>query len=110
MAAGILGVLLPIIPGTPFILMGMVLLVKESRRINLWIHRHRYWGPRIRAYRKNPGITLKEKLIMISLMWTSVAGSFIFSSVNGVSITFLVVGIIGTVFMGFIVRTARVTA
>ena len=76
---GILGVLLPVIPGTPFLLTGLVILVKSSARVNRWIHNHSYWGPRVREYRRNPGMTLREKLVMLGLMSVSVASSYIFS-------------------------------
>ncbi len=76
---GILGVLLPVIPGTVFLLTGLVILVKTSERVNRWVHNHSYWGPRVREYRRNPGMTRKEKLIMVSLMTVSVATSFLVS-------------------------------
>ena len=104
---GILGVLLPVIPGTPFLLTGLVILVKTSERVSRWVHNHSYWGPRVREYRRNPGLTRKEKRVMLGLMAVSVASSYLFSGPGPLSFGFTAGASLFAVILLFFLPTAR---
>jgi uncharacterized protein len=104
---GILGVLLPVIPGTPFLLTGLVILVKTSDRVNRWVHNHSYWGPRVREYRRNPGMTRKEKLVMLGLMAVSVTSSYLVSGPGPLSFGVTAGASLFAVILLFFIPTAR---
>ena len=58
LALGILGIFLPLLPTTPFLLLTAALYFKSSPRLYNWLLNHKHLGPYIRNFREN-----------ISLMW-----------------------------------------
>ncbi|WP_437881316.1 YbaN family protein [Pseudomonas sp. LRF_L74] len=74
-ALGILGIFLPVLPTTPFLLLAATCFARSSERFYLWLVNHRRLGPWIRDYLEGNGIPLKGKLYAIGLMWLSIAVS-----------------------------------
>jgi uncharacterized membrane protein YbaN (DUF454 family) len=64
---GIVGIVTPILPTTPFILLSGYCFARGSERLHDWIISHRYFGPMIIAFRDERRIPLKVK-IFASLM------------------------------------------
>ena len=62
LALGILGIFLPLLPTTPFLLLTAALYFKGSFRLYNWLLNHRYFGPYIRNYRENKAIPLRAKI------------------------------------------------
>ena len=50
LALGILGIFLPLLPTTPFLLLTAALYFKGSFRLYNWLLNHRYFGPYIMLY------------------------------------------------------------
>ena len=63
LALGILGIFLPLLPTTPFLLLTAALYFKGSFRLYNWLLNHRYFGPYIRNYRENKAIPLRAKIV-----------------------------------------------
>lgn len=74
-ALGVIGIFLPVLPTTPFLLLAAACFVRSSRRFYLWLVNHRHLGPWIRDYLEGNGIPLKGKVYAIGLMWISIAFS-----------------------------------
>ena len=53
LALGILGIFLPLLPTTPFLLLTAALYFKGSPRLYNWLLNHRHFGPYIRNFREN---------------------------------------------------------
>lgn len=51
LALGSAGVILPILPTTPFILISSICFASSSKKMSLWIENNRYFGPLIENYR-----------------------------------------------------------
>lgn len=66
---GILGIFLPLLPTTPFLLLTAALYCKSSPRLYQWLLNHKYFGTYIRNYRENKAIPLQAKIVSLSLMW-----------------------------------------
>ena len=69
LALGILGIFLPLLPTTPFLLLTAALYFKGSPRLYNWLLNHRHFGPYIRNFRENKAIPLRAKIISLVLMW-----------------------------------------
>ncbi len=106
MGLGILGIFLPGLPTTPFLLLAAGLLAKSSPRLNRWLIENRYLGTYIENYQKQKGMTRKQKTGSLILMWAMVSATCLFVFETWTARIILIgVGITGTVVMGFIIRT-----
>ena len=66
---GIIGIFLPVLPTTPFLLLSAALYVRSLQRAYHWLISHKYLGPYIRCFREDKSIPLHAKVVSISLMW-----------------------------------------
>ena len=71
-ALGVIGIFLPVLPTTPFLLLAAACFMRSSKRFYLWLVNHRQLGPWIIDYLEGQGIPLKGKVYAISLMWLSI--------------------------------------
>ena len=60
LALGILGIFLPLLPTTPFLLLTAALYFKSSPRLYNWLLNHKHLGPYIRNFRENKAIHLAD--------------------------------------------------
>ncbi len=69
---GLIGIPVPMLPTTPFLLLAAFLFAKSSNRLYNWLIHNRYLGNYIRNYREHHGIPLKVKLSSIALLWITI--------------------------------------
>ncbi len=62
LALGVIGIVVPVLPTTPFLLVASALYVKGSPRLHAWLYRHPVFGPRLARMSSGLGLTAKEKL------------------------------------------------
>jgi uncharacterized protein len=106
---GITGVFVPGLPTTPFLLLTAWLYLKGSEKLHNRLLKTKVVGNYIREYQKQKGMTLKQKISSIGVMWFMITLSVLFFIPDiTVKIIVLIVGIIGTAIMGFVVRTAKI--
>ncbi|MBD9414335.1 YbaN family protein [Pseudomonas sp. PDM16] len=74
-ALGVIGIFVPVLPTTPFLLLAAACFVRSSRRFYMWLVNHPRLGPWIRDYLEGNGIPLKGKIYAIGLMWLSIGFS-----------------------------------
>lgn len=105
---GILGIIIPGLPTTPFVLLTAGLYARSSKRLHNWMVNHRAIGSYILRYRRNKGLTKREKLYAIIMMWAMILISgLLFITSAAVHLILLAAGITGTVVMGWIVPSAK---
>ncbi len=105
---GITGVVVPGLPTTPFLLLTAWLYLKGSERLYNRLLKTKVVGNYIREYQKQKGMTFKQKISSIGVMWFMITISVVFFIPDvTVKVIVLIVGAIGTVVMGFVVRTAQ---
>jgi uncharacterized membrane protein YbaN (DUF454 family) len=68
----ILGMILPLLPTTPFLLLAAVCYARSSPRFYHWLLTNPWFGQYIRHYREGRGILLKQKIIAITLLWLTI--------------------------------------
>ena len=107
---GIIGIIVPGLPTTPFILLSAGLYIRSSDKLYQKLISNQLIGSYIKNYQTNKGITLKAKLTAIATMWFMITVSTLFFiSTFYVKVIVIVIGLIGTVVMGFIVPTTRIS-
>ena len=77
-ALGTLGIVLPLLPTTPFLLLAAVCYARSSPRLLHWLTHNRWFGAYIRNYREGHGIPLREKILTLSLLWITIGITVIF--------------------------------
>lgn len=75
---GILGIILPLLPTTPFLLLAAACYLRSSERLYNWLIYHRVFGKIIRDYLQNRTISLRVKISSLILMWLAIGYSAIF--------------------------------
>jgi uncharacterized membrane protein YbaN (DUF454 family) len=60
------GIVLPGLPATPFVLAASFCFVRSSRRMHRWVMTNRFLGPRIKRLQSGKGLTKKEKIIIVA--------------------------------------------
>jgi uncharacterized membrane protein YbaN (DUF454 family) len=78
LALGAVGVVVPFLPTTPFLLLSAACYLKGSARMHSWLLNNRLFGTYIRNYREGKGMSPKAKAITLSLLWITVIPSLIF--------------------------------
>lgn len=69
---GVLGIFLPLLPTTPFVLLAGACFARSSSRFYAWITSHPRFGPMIADYLAGKGLPLHAKRMAIGLMWVSI--------------------------------------
>lgn len=75
---GIIGIFVPLLPTTPFLLLSAALFAKSSDKLYDWLMNHRIFGEYIRNFREEKAISLKIKIFAISTIWLSISYSMFF--------------------------------
>ena len=67
---GMIGVFVPLLPTTPFLLLAAACFVRSSERLYTWLIHHKWFGDYIRHYREHRAITLRAKVVTLLLLWS----------------------------------------
>ena len=76
---GIVGIFLPILPTTPFLLLAAACYARSSQRFHNWLLNNKWFGSYIKNYLERKGITLRAKIITLSLLWITIGVSVAFA-------------------------------
>jgi len=68
---GVLGVVLPLLPATPFLLLASACFVRGSERLNRRLLGNKYLGPYITNIKERRGLPLRAKVYTLLLLWPS---------------------------------------
>ena len=68
LAAGFIGVFLPVLPTVPFVLLAALCFSKGSPRCERWLLEHRHFGPMVRDWRVHRSVPLRVKQFAILSM------------------------------------------
>jgi len=75
---GAIGIFIPILPTTPFLLLSAACYYKGSERLHRWMLNNRWFGSYIKNYKEGEGISLRNKAFIIALLWSTIIYSIIF--------------------------------
>ena len=79
LGVAIIGIFIPILPTTPFLLISSALYAKSSKKFYDWLINNKIFGKYIKNYRDGKGIPLKLKIITTALLWITIGCSAIFA-------------------------------
>ena len=77
-AIGVIGIFLPILPTTIFLILASACFIKSSPQANEWLRNHKILGAYIKNYQDKSGLTIKTKIINITLLWIMISISALF--------------------------------
>ena len=72
---GVLGMFLPLLPTTVFLLMAAYCYSHSSERFHTWLINNRLFGSYIRNYKSGKGISMRQKVSTIAILWASIGFS-----------------------------------
>ena len=97
-ALGAVGVVLPVLPTTPFLLLSLACYVRSSERMSHWLLNNKYFGSYLRNYKEGKGVPMKTKLFAVTVLWITIAFSaFVLVPIFAVQIILFVVATAVTV-------------
>jgi len=92
-AIGAVGVILPLLPTTPFIIIAAVCFGKSSKRTKDWLSKNRYFGNYIENYENKRGMPIDVKRNSLIFLWISLIISAIIINKLIMVVVFFIVGI-----------------
>jgi uncharacterized protein len=97
---GVVGIILPLLPTTPFILLSAYFFGKSSNKLHNYLLTHKTFGPIIIDYSQKKALSIKIKLYAIFIMWLFLFPSIIFFvDIILVKVLLAIIGISVTVFL-----------
>lgn len=100
---GILGVFLPVLPTTPFLLFAAACYARSSAKFYDWLMNNKMLGSYIRDYRDMKGMRLSSKIMSISMLNVLILYSVIWGVENAyLRVTLLIIAISVTSYLVFL--------
>lgn len=94
---GTVGIFVPILPTTPFLLLAAWLFMKGNPRWREWLINHRYLGIYIKNYLDNRAIPLRAKTVTIATLWVTITISILLIDLQWVKLLLLFIATAVTV-------------
>lgn len=83
-ALGVAGIILPLLPTTPFLLLAGFFFARSSEKLNHWLLNHKHLGPYIHAFRSKTGLTRSQKIRIVCSMTITMGISLYFAPIVAV--------------------------
>ena len=75
LAIGVVGLLIPVFPTSPFVLVAAACFVRSSDRLHRWLLENRLFGEIVRRYQAGEGLPLATKVGALALLWAMLGTS-----------------------------------
>lgn len=89
---GILGLFLPLLPTTPFLLLASACFARGSDRLHGWLLNHRVFGVYLRNFEAGNGIPLRAKIVASVMMWSSLLVAIVRFEHLGLRVALVLIG------------------
>lgn len=95
----VLGLFLPLLPATPFLLLASACYLRGSDRLHGWLMNNKIFGPYLAAMQSGGGIPMRAKIMALVFLWASLAVSAWFIQIAWLRIGLLIPGVAVTVYL-----------
>ena len=97
---GFIGIFLPLLPTTPFVLLAAACFARGSEKFHNWLITHERFGPLVRDWQAHHSIPFRAKCLALSMMWTSMSiTAWLLRARPVSSLTLIAIGIAVTIWM-----------
>lgn len=96
---GVLGIFLPLLPATPFLLLASACYLRGSDRLYRWLMNNKVLGTYIKNIQQRRGIPLRAKLITVAILWLSLLFSIYRVDIFPVQLMLCFIGITSSAFI-----------
>ena len=79
---GIIGIFIPILPTTPFLLLAAACYMRSSERFYTWLISNRIFGAYVRNYIEGRGMPIRIKVLTILVLWLTIGLTVTFGVQN----------------------------
>lgn len=107
MGIGCIGIILPILPTTPFLLVSLFLFAKSSKRAEAWFMSTKIYQKHIDSFVKERAMTLKSKISLLAFASTMLMIAFFMMDNLYGRITIIVLMFIKYYYFIFRIKTIR---
>ncbi len=105
---GVVGIFLPLLPTTIFLILASACFVKGSPRANEWLRNHKILGTYLKSYQDKTGLTTKVKVFNIAFLWIMILiSAYFFTEEFYIRLLLLAIAIGVTIHL-LMVKTKRV--
>ena len=77
---GIVGYLLPIMPGTTFVILALYCFARSNEKMHTWLLHNKYFGKTLNDFKQGRGMSIKAKITAIACIAMSISTSMYFAS------------------------------
>jgi len=107
LAAGVVGIVVPVLPTTPFLLLAAFCYLRGSPRLYNALLRRRFIGSYLRNYLEGRGMALRNKIYTLVFLWATIILSALLATDSLVLRIVLAVVLVGVTAHIVLLRTAH---
>jgi uncharacterized protein len=96
-ALAVLGVLLPLLPTTPFVLLAGSCFIRSSPRAQAWLLNSRWFGPSLRDWHEHRAVRRPVKVVAVITVIAVIGFAFLRDLPLAVRAAIVVVGVVGLI-------------
>lgn len=104
---GVIGIALPILPTTPFLLLASFFFARGSERFNIWFINSKVYKKHLESFVKNKTMTLKEKICILA--FADIMLAFPFFKVDNLYMRIFIILLVSFKFYYFIFKIKTIT-
>ena len=80
LAVGVIGIILPVLPTTPFFLIAAACYLRGSKKMYDKLVKNRYFGGYLRDYMEGRGVSKRATVVSITSLWVLILLSAVFAT------------------------------
>lgn len=94
---GVVGVVLPILPAFPFLVLASICFMNSSEKLSNWFGETKLYQKHVKPFQETKGLTLKAKLIILIPVYIMLGSLVIYKDILAMRIAIIVLLIVKTI-------------